>query len=140
MPYILWHWLLYVQDGFVVPTAQAGNQCINLEGNLFLYVPEIGLLSVRANTASTTVQGLTLPPKQIYRNDFHFTNPAYIIDFNFLKVFTDVPVIAVTFRRLIPFFNKANSFAYCSLYSISDLRYEAGRPILIPCSLHLFIY
>ena len=88
---------------------------------LFFYNARTGgLLKFKVNTTlKDSIRNFPHCPKQIYRNDFHLTNPTYIIVFNFLKVFTDVPVIAVTFRRLIPFFNKANSFAYCSLYDVS---------------------
>ena len=39
-----------------------------------------------------------------------------------------VPVNCWTLRKDIPFLNKDNSLAYCSLYSCSDFLYEEGRP------------
>lgn len=52
----------------------------------------------------------------------------------------DVPVMARTFLRLIPFRNSAISFAYCSRYLLSDFLYVEGLPILMPSARHLAIY
>lgn len=59
---------------------------------------------------------------------------------SFLRVFMDVPVMARTFLRLIPFRNSAISFAYCSRYLLSDFLYVEGLPILMPSARHLAIY
>ena len=123
MPYILWHWLLYVQDGFALSGLFAGITMDYLIFYIFYNARTGGLLKFKVNTTlKDSIRNFPHCPKQIYRNDFHLTNQshfAHTIDFNFRNVLTDVPVIAVTFRRLIPFFNKANSFAYCSLYDVS---------------------
>ena len=55
-------------------------------------------------------------------------------------VVTDVPVMALTFRRDKPFFSSPISLAYCSRIFSSDFLYELGLPIFTPSSLHLAMY
>lgn len=69
---------------------------------------------------------------------FHFGGYRYL--YNFRMVIMDVPVMAFICRSESPFLNREISFAYCAFILSSDLRYETGRPILIPSLRHLAMY
>ena len=129
---------LYAQDGFALPTVSVGKSICNFENNMF-YSCRNRLIHGRSqhNFDNSRVHSPAVKSKYIFffrisqvratssiRIYWHwFKIDSYSHQKrarNFLRVFTDVPVIDATFRRLIPFRSNEIPFAYCSLYTDSD--------------------